>query len=333
MMSYHEQTLNLLGITSQNLEIETPLMNWAFKHNIDLPKAYLEWAKIDQGEILAKYSPGDWIDIHKPSITTLTDGRRGLLFYRENQNNFERIVMLDEGNDPPVLMSFGNDEDDWFQYSQCFSDAVFCQVFDWQYALDFSNDYPEIAYYAEFTVTNNGIDKLMLRHMELPQTQIIIDEYNPLVQYRLLLPNGNRLIINQDNQSAQIIVHGLSASSINQTEDEFIMYFQNDVIPPSYTCLLFAILGLDRHLCNQRSGIKLSSLFIHPPRPLEAVLERLQLCIKDRMIAELRTSEWDNLSNKSAFSLHIPTAHANIHFIQDGNSTWKLHTINDCRLY
>jgi hypothetical protein len=332
IMSYHKRTLELLGMTSASLETEIPLMNWALKHNIDLPQAYLEWAKIDRDGILAKYSPGDWIDLHQPSIVTLPDGRRGLLFYRENQGNFDRIVMLDEGDDPPVLMSFGNDEEEWFQYSQCFSEALFCQIFDWQYALDFSGDYPEIAYYTEFVVANNGLDKLMSRHLELPQTQIIIDEPNPLIQYRLLLPNGNRIIINQDNESAQITIHGTSASSIDQTEDEFILYFQDDVIPPSYTCLLFAILGLNRHLCNRRIGIKLSSLFIQSPRPLESALKRLQLCVEDLAIENLRTSEWDNSSNQSIFNLYIPTANVSVYFIREENYNWKLQSIVDLEL-
>jgi hypothetical protein len=143
----------------------------------------------------------------------------------------------------------------------------------------------------------------MSRHLELPQTQIIIDESNPLIQYRLLLPNENRLIISQDNKSTQITIHGLSANSIDKTEDDFILYFQDDVIPPSYTCLLFAILGLNRHLSNRRSGIKLSSLFIQPPKPLTSALKRLQLCVGDLAIENLRTAEWDNLSNKSTFDL------------------------------
>lgn len=332
-MRYHKRTLDLLGVCLESLEADIPLTNWAFKHQIDLPKAYLEWAKIDRDEILVKYSNGDYTYIHLPTIVTLADGRQGLVFYRENQGNFDRIVMLDEGDDPPVLMSFGDDEEKWFQYSQRFSDAVFCQIFDWQYALDFSGDPPEIAYYTNFTVANNGIDKLMSRHLELPQTQIISDESNPLIQYRLLLPNGNRGIISQDNESAQITVHGLFASSIDQTEDELILYFQGDIIPPTYTCLLFAILDLNRHLCNRRSGVKLSSLFIYPPRPLEAVLQRLQLCVDEQSIANLRTSAWDNLSNEPTFSFYIPSIGADIHLIKEGYSAWKLHTINDCILY
>jgi hypothetical protein len=332
-MRYHKRTLDLLGVCLESMEADIPLMNWAFKNQIDLPKAYLEWAKIDQDEILFKYSNGDSTYIHSPRIVTLADGRRGLFFYRENQGNFDRIVMLDEGDDPPVLMSFGYNEEKWFQYSQRFSDAVFCQIFDWQYALDFSGDYPEIAYYTNFAVTNNGIDKLMSRHLELPQTQIISDESNPLIQDRLLLPNQNRVIITQDNESAQITIHGLSASSIDKTEDELILYFHGDIIPPTYTCLLFAILDLNRHLCNRRSGIKLSSLFIRPPRPLEAVLQRLQLCVGEQSIANLRTSAWDNLLNESTFSLYIPSAGAEIYLIDEGYSAWRLHMINDCILY
>jgi hypothetical protein len=64
-------------MTSESLETEIPLMNWALKHHIDLPLAYLEWAKIDRDGILTKYSPGDWIDLHQPRIVILPDGRRG----------------------------------------------------------------------------------------------------------------------------------------------------------------------------------------------------------------------------------------------------------------
>jgi hypothetical protein len=331
-MSYHKRTLDLLGMTAASLDTEIPLMNWALKHEIDLSKAYLEWAKIDRDGILARYSDRDYIYIQDPRIITLADGRRGLLFFRENQGCFDRIAMLDEGDDPPVLMSFVPDREEWFQYSQYFSDAVFCQIFDWQYALDFSGDYPEIAYYTQFGVRNNNVDKLISRQLELPQTQIIY-ESDPLIQYRLSLPNGNRIIISQDNESAQITTYGLSASSIDKTEDELIFCFQEDIIPPSYTCVLFAILELNRHLCNRRSGIKLSSLFIHPPKPLEAVIKRLQLCVDEQAISKLRTSAWDNLSNESTFSLYIPNAHAEIYLVKEGYSTWRLHTINDCVLF
>ncbi len=327
MTKYHNRTLELLGITSDNLEAEIPLMEWAKNHDVILPESYLEWAKIDRSDILAKYSNQDNFYIHEPSIENIAGDRRGLLFCQENQGCFDLIVMLDEGEDPPVLMSFGVEEDDWFQYSQSFSDAVFCRIFDWQYALDFSGDWPEMAYYAHFIVhPNHGIAKFIPQCREFPQTQIIY-ESTRWIENRLLLQNGIRVIISEYDESAQIAIHGLSRDLINKTQDELLLHFNGNVALPTYTCILFALLELSRHVCNRHSNIKLSSLFIHRPILKDVALERLQSCVGEYEIQKLRTSEWDNLSGESTFTLYVPTADIYIRLTSEGLTNWRLHSI------
>jgi hypothetical protein len=328
MIKYHKRTLELLGIISENLETEMPLINWAKKNDVVLPESYLEWAKIDLSDILTKYSNQDNFYIHKPSIKNIAGGRRGILFCRENQGNFDLIVMLDEGDDPPVLMSFGGEDERWFQYSKSFSDAIFCQIFDWQYALDFSGDWPEIAYSSDFIVQpNHGIAKFIPQCQGLPQTQIVYESTRS-IEHRLSLQNGIRVIITEYNEAAQITIYGLSIDLIDRTEDELILHFNGDVAPPSYTCILFALLELNRHLCNKRSNIKLSSLFMDRQSLKEAILKRLQLCVGERAIEKLRTSEWDNLSDEPIFTLYVPTADAYIHLVSEGLTNWRLYSIS-----
>jgi hypothetical protein len=323
MSNYHERTLNLLGIKPGNLESDIPLISWAEQHHINLPKAYLEWAQIDRSGILFKYSNQDDFLMHEPEIVTIADGHRGLLYCRENQGCFDKIVLLDEGDDPPVLMSWISDES-WFQHSQHFSDEVFCQIFDWQYALEFDEDDTWIAYDSDFKVRPNQItEKFILRCQALPQTQIMYDETIE-IRHRLTLPNGTRLLIDRQDKSTQFTIHGLSTDLIHEAEDELLSDFQGMTIPPSYTCVLSALFEIDRHLLTRRSVLKLSTLFLR--EPTADILQRLQLCVDEYAIKKLRTPEWNN-PPEQMFTLYVPTANTYIHIIREQAACWRLYAI------
>ena len=106
MSNYHDKTLELLR--SEPLCVHFPahnLRNWANSNKVILPAAFLEWAELNGQQLLSKYSNDDWFSFDRPRILTTPEGLRGILFHEENQGNFRKLVLLDRGDDPPVLFS------------------------------------------------------------------------------------------------------------------------------------------------------------------------------------------------------------------------------------
>ena len=98
MSKFHDQTLNLLGREGRRPERSVEaLTRWANEKAIEVPAAFLDWARIDDGTLLRKYSNDDWFWIDNPALVVTPDGVRGLRFNSENQGNFDRIVTLDQG--------------------------------------------------------------------------------------------------------------------------------------------------------------------------------------------------------------------------------------------
>ena len=158
MIRFHDRTLALLGSDAPPQERATNKLNaWARRKGVTLPAAFVEWARLDDGSLLRKYSNDDWFWFDKPEQVVMPDGMRGLLFNSENQNNFDRVVALDHGDDPPVLFAWLG-KPPWVKYSDRFSDAVFAQVFDWQYWLEFDPGDPkfkEIAFTGDIGLKND----------------------------------------------------------------------------------------------------------------------------------------------------------------------------------
>ena len=102
MSRYHDRTLQLLGDKEVREKPVPKLLEWARATGVVLPEAYLEWAQLDRNNLLGRYSNDDWFCFDTPEIVTTPEGIRGLLFNRENQGNFEKIVTLNQGDDPPV---------------------------------------------------------------------------------------------------------------------------------------------------------------------------------------------------------------------------------------
>jgi hypothetical protein len=148
----------------------------------------LEWAALDDGSLLKKYSNDDRFWFDNPELVVTPEGVRGLLFNQENQGNFGRIVCLDQGDDPPVLFAWiGRPQ--WVKNAVRFSDAVYAGVFDWQYWLEFKPDdpaYKEIAYYGELNFKADAcVAVLRHRYQETVTTSFITDDTR-YTEYRFI---------------------------------------------------------------------------------------------------------------------------------------------------
>jgi hypothetical protein len=224
MPQFHERTLELLGRESirPNRSVSC-LHDWANKNAINLPAAFLEWAKLDDGSLLRKYSNDDWFWFDEPRLVVTPDGTRGLLFHKENQHNFDRIVTLDQGDDPPVLFAWLG-RPPWVTNAERFSDAVFAQVFDWQYLLEFKLDdpaYKEIAYYGEISLeTERCLAVLRRRYIETVTTRYSVDG-SLSTEYRFVKSSLLRLTVTvTDDGSTSFRVTGRPVAMVKAFENE-----------------------------------------------------------------------------------------------------------------
>src|SRR3989442_532333 len=143
MSQFHDQTLKLLGPEGIRKEQPVPtLMDWSKEKGVALPGAYVEWAKLDpDGQLLRKYSNGDHFWFEPGEIIVTQNGFRGIGFHQESQGNYTKMLLLDRGDNPPVLWNCEG-HPSWVQHAASFSDCVFAQIFDWQYWLEFDADDP-----------------------------------------------------------------------------------------------------------------------------------------------------------------------------------------------
>lgn len=224
MPRFHERTLALLGSDRirQQRAVET-LLDWAAKNTIRLPAAFLEWAKLDDGSLLQKYSNDDRFWFDEPKLVVTPDGVRGLLFNQENQGNFDQIVCLDQGEDPPVLFAWIG-RPPWVKNVERFSDAVYAQIFDWQYWLEFKADdpkYKEITYYGELNFKTDGcLTVLRDRYEETVTTSFIADGLR-YTEYRFIKSPVLRLtVMVAHDRSTNIRVTGRPTESVKAFEAE-----------------------------------------------------------------------------------------------------------------
>jgi hypothetical protein len=132
---YHSRTWELLGRPPSEPVVLRP----------GLPAAVAEWAARDGERLLSRYSNQDRFSFDDAEVVSTSWGT-GLRFCVENQGNFGKVVLLDHGDDPPVVFGWLSDEP-WVVHAQRFSDCVFAQIFDWQYLLEDGPDgYPEIGF-------------------------------------------------------------------------------------------------------------------------------------------------------------------------------------------
>lgn len=222
MTRFHDRTLALLGSDAPRPGRSVDaLTTWAKQHHVRLPAAFVEWAQMDDGTVLHKYSNDDWFWFDEPELVVTPEGVRGLAFNSENQNNFDRIVVLDEGDDPPVLVAeIGKPP--WVRNAARFSDALYAQVFDWQYWLEFDPDdpeYKEIMYTGDVSLPDDScLSLLRKRYEETVSTQFIWDGALHH-QYRFIHSPTVRLTVAIDpKRSAHIQITGCPVEDVRALE-------------------------------------------------------------------------------------------------------------------
>lgn len=235
MLRYHRRALDLLGVSQpDSIARNQKVRLYQDLHKFKCPAAFLEWSDYDQTGILRKYSNCDHFDFDEPSVVQLDDGRSGLLFHKENQGNFSMLALLNEGDDPPVLFRWAG-RAPWIEHSAKFSDFVFAQLFDWQYLLDFSGDYPEMAYTGGFRISNKKcVDYFRENYTEEVATHVLIDdrEYTTLRFYRRLDLRVNCGYY-EENSECGIKITG-KQKDIKSLENELVSVFSENVNPPKF---------------------------------------------------------------------------------------------------
>jgi hypothetical protein len=132
----------------------------------ELPSAYTEWASIHSAaDLLHRFSNSDdfWFTPREEDFLS-TDKGEILLFSRESQGNFELGVLVSTSKvDPPVLFSDYR-RDRWTQYCSRFTDALFTQIFDYQFRIFLDqNGNPEVDYYETLDVVFSTVTLSALR--------------------------------------------------------------------------------------------------------------------------------------------------------------------------
>lgn len=233
MTRFHERALALLGNEGVRPRRSTAaLIAWSKEKDFRIPASFLEWARLDDGSLLHKYSNDDWFFFDKPLLIVTPDGMRGLRFHTENQNNFDRIILLDQGDDPPVLFGWlGNPP--WVMCAERFSDAVFAQVFDWQYMLEFKADdpkYKEITYYGVIDLKTDGcLATLRQRYQELVRTQFIADGVR-YCEYRF--PHSSMLrvtVLVAEDRTTHVTITGRPTKAVKSLEAEWRAALKGEV--------------------------------------------------------------------------------------------------------
>jgi hypothetical protein len=267
MSIFHAQSFQLLERNLAEDRSVTRLLEWSNALDITLPGAYLEWARLGGQEILEKYSNSDWFWFETPELVTTPAGDRGILFHQENQGNFDKIVLLDRGDDPPVLFAWLG-EPPWVTYTERFSECVFAQIFDWQYE-------NEDCYSCQIElITDRGIDLLRQQFTELVTTESQIED-DRVVEYRFWLSPELRIC-------AQVGYEGKTIVAINGVDNlaaileaRLLELFADEVLPPAFNSVGWAMSFLSSRLDNGWTT-QLRSAFIDKPEL--AKIELLMSC-------------------------------------------------------
>ena len=180
MTSFHANTLALLPKRERpEPRSVDDVLAWAAENGLTLPASYLEWARYDRGALLEKYSNDDQFSFGRPTTMKTDTGHQALVIHRENQGNFDAVVPLGQGDDPPVLFAWCG-RPPWVIAGKSLSDYLFAQVFDWQHQLLFSKNDPEfkeIAPSSHIEFGSAGIEAFLEQDFEaLVSTSFVVDE-------------------------------------------------------------------------------------------------------------------------------------------------------------
>ncbi len=227
MAQFHERTLALLG--SEELLPERSaegLRAWAVKKAVSLPASFLEWAKLDGGSLLKKYSlcMSFWFD--EPDLIVTPEGVRGLRF--NSHPMFDRIITLDQGDDPMVLSAWMG-QPPWGKFAERFSDAVLAQIFDFQYMLRYKADDPGFLVMANFgwlEIESEGCLDYLRRHYEEVVTTRFVNEDGSNTEYRFMKSELLRITVRVlQNGRKEICITGQSTDEVKALELELKSVF------------------------------------------------------------------------------------------------------------
>lgn len=209
---------------------------------VNLPDAYLAWARLDpDGEILGRCSNDD--HFFWGGVLDLPNGRRILPFHQENQGNFLAGCLLGAGEDPPVI--YGWCERDWMESAPRFSDYVCAQVFDWQLKIrrDDEDDVIDLFYDTLPLRSAAGLDAIAARFEEFPATAWTVGEPTLARARRFRHPVGARAAATFEDQGGEVYFGGARcAIEISGPDDDAIAGFEEallalvgaDAMPPIY---------------------------------------------------------------------------------------------------
>lgn len=278
MPSYHDRTLALLGLhpTTDDSTAAT-LERWASQNQVTLPAAYVEWAALGGQRLLEKYSNQDSFPFDRPQIITTPGRERGLLFQEENQGNFQLIALLDRGDDPPVLYAWCGDPP-WVLWCGRFSDAVFAQIFDWQYMLEFDPEYPdegEITFYGSIRLRSSGCLQYLREHFQETVSTDYLVEGEQSVNYRFWRSPQERITVDAPAQRApHLTITGPYEAAV-ALEAELLEAFADEVIPQDFGAVLSAMDFLERAI---REGWWTQLRYACLQRPQPDAIDRLVAC-------------------------------------------------------
>ena len=322
-LSFHSRTQSLLARDLRPDRSVARLDERAEMEGFSIPASFREWAAFGGASICQRFSNSDNFSDLEAKLFTLEAGKRGLSFATESQGNFDLVCLLDGTDDPPVLFGWLGQEP-WVKYAETFSDAIFCQVFDWQYKLDFRGDVPEIAYDSCFLLDSEGsIDSLAEKNDTLPSLRFEIEGVSYLSR-RFALNHSTRAVTEESPGSYSVTVTGTTQQAVDESEDALLTALAGKIRPPTHTAALFGLLELGRHLELERSNVKLRSLFDIPPR--EESLDQLRSFCRQTSLDRLRTPEWND-DHERRFVVTIETLGLTITLAQRGEYQWTLESL------
>jgi hypothetical protein len=322
----YAQILQLLNTLEYPLEENAALEEYARGNGIVIPASFREWSKLDRNGILEKYSNCDPFWFSKPAIVDLDDGRKGLLFNSENQGNFDKILMLNCGEDPPVLYAWLGEEP-WIEFSGSFSDCVYAQIFDWQYLPEFSQDgLANITYYGKISLKKDRcLDYLKNNFTETVKTSFIV-EGDRFDEYRFYRSSEERLTVQVAEDKATSIQITGEYQLVLQLERELLQQFADDLIPVYFNSYgwLAGFLGSN---IDGNELVKIAYSCIQ--KPDERALWQLSRCHKEKKLEDrfptgrFPTSETNTVLGGKKWGVEIK-------LVEQSHSYWCIESISTC---
>lgn len=322
----HAATLGLLGAEApaptRSLD---ELFDWASRIGVVLPGAYLSWARRDDGTLLEKYSNDDLFWFEPRDLVDLPDGGQALEFMTENQNAFDLAVLLGQGDDPPVMM-FDAEDQHWFRYAERFSDAIYAQIFDWQFWLAFppESEEKELRYFGQMRLRTAAVlEQLRLACPEAARTTSE-ERGQARTQHRFPLSPTTRIGVSVGAQSgtAALWVAAKTRGEVAALEAEWLERLGDDVLPAEFRSLGGAASFLADCI---EAGWFTKLRFACEERPTLGAVERLAATHRERTLRQRIDASFP--AHASEHVIEGPEWPVTIRFRRIGEWDWILQRI------